>query len=101
MRLIVMFDLLQTTSAERSLYARFRKNLIQQGFMMMQESIYCKLVMNPIAAGFAKQGVDRIKPGKGLIQVLVITEKQYASIDYILGEPPQKQISSTDRLVII
>jgi len=96
-----MFDLPMTTSTERSHYARFRKNLIRQGFMMMQESIYCKLVMNPVAAELAKQGVNRIKPDKGLIQVLVITEKQYASIEYLLGDATRKQISNTDRLVIL
>ena len=101
MRLMVMFDLPTTTAKERAAYARFRKNLIKEGFLMMQESVYCKLVMSPLAAELAKQRVERIKPPRGLIQALVITEKQYASIDYILGSAPQKQISDTERLVIL
>ena len=101
MRLIVMFDLPTTTGEERAAYAKFRKNLIKEGFLMMQESVYCKLVMSPLAAELAKQRVERIKPHKGIIQVLVITEKQYASIEYILGSARQKQISDTERLVIL
>ena len=68
---------------------------------MMQESIYCKLVMNPLAAELVKQKVNRIKPRKGVIQALIITEKQYASIDYILGGQNLKERSDTERLVII
>lgn len=101
MRVIIMFDLPNTTYEDRSEYARFRKNLIKEGFLMMQESIYCKLVMNPLAAELVKQKVNRIKPRKGVIQALIITEKQYASIDYLLGGQNLKERSDTERLVII
>ena len=46
MRILVMFDLPTETSEERRDYRKFRKNLIKNGFIMMQESVYVKLVMN-------------------------------------------------------
>ena len=50
MRIIVMFDLPTISSAERKEYAKFRKFLIKSGFLMMQESIYCKLSPNSTLA---------------------------------------------------
>ena len=101
MRLIIMFDLPVITSDEKAAYTRFRKNLIKDGFIMMQESVYCKLVMNPLAAELAKERVNLIKPSKGIIQALIITEKQYSSIEYLVGESQTKQIDNTERLIIL
>lgn len=43
MRVFVFFDLPTATAAERREYSRFRKSLIKEGFLMMQESVYVKL----------------------------------------------------------
>ena len=50
MRIMVMFDLPVITSEQRREYTKFRKFLIKSGFLMMQESIYCKLALNGTAA---------------------------------------------------
>lgn len=98
MRVIVMFDLPVGTSEERAAYSRFRKELIKEGFIMMQESVYSKLAINAVAADLVKQRVNRIKPSKGIIQLMIITEKQYSQIDYLLGAPQEKQLDTTERL---
>ena len=46
MRVIVMFDLPVLSSSQIREYNKFRKFLIKSGFLMMQESIYCKLALN-------------------------------------------------------
>ena len=46
MRVIVFFDLPVLTDANRIDYRTFRKFLIKSGFMMIQESVYCKLAQN-------------------------------------------------------
>ena len=46
MRVLVMFDLPTETSIQRRNYRKFRKSLIKNGFIMMQESVYVKLAMN-------------------------------------------------------
>ena len=43
MRVMVMFDLPVITTEQRREYTRFRKYLLKNGFVMMQESIYTKL----------------------------------------------------------
>ena len=98
MRVIVMFDLPVVTAEERSAYNRFRRDLIKEGFLMMQESVYCKLAINAVSAELVKQRVKRIKPSKGVIQLLIVTEKQYSQIEYLLGGPQEKQLDDTERL---
>ena len=46
MRILVFFDLPTETSKDRKIYSRFRKFLIKEGFIMMQESVYSKLALN-------------------------------------------------------
>lgn len=101
MRVIVMFDLPVLTSAERSAYTKFRKYLIKTGFLMMQESVYCKLAQNQTAADTIVENLKKNKPSKGLVQVMKITEKQYSKIEYIVGEANSEVIDSDERLVIL
>lgn len=101
MRVIVFFDLPTVTASERREYARFRKGLIKNGFMMMQESVYCKLALNPSAASSVMEAVKAIRPGKGLVQMLLVTEKQFARMELVLGEYKTQIIDGEERLVIL
>lgn len=101
MRVLVMFDLPTVTSADRKEYTKFRKYLIKSGFLMLQESIYCKLSPNSTLADAVIENVRKNKPEKGLVQVLRVTEKQYAKMEYIVGEGNTEVLASDDRLVIL
>lgn len=101
MRVIVMFDLPVTTSKGKKEYARFRKYLIKSGFMMLQESIYCKLATNDTAAETIISNVRNNKPDEGLVQVLRVTEKQFARMEYIVGEPVNGVLDSSERIVFL
>ena len=46
MRMILMFDMPVDTAEERKAYRKFRKFLIDEGFIMHQFSIYSKLLLN-------------------------------------------------------
>lgn len=101
MRVMIMFDLPVTSAAERREYAHFRKLLIKNGFIMMQESIYTKLVQNESAARWAVDTVRKNKPKDGLVQALVVTEKQFAKIEYILGNASSEVLTSDERIVFL
>ena len=47
MRIIVFFDLPTETNEDKRAYRHFRKALIKDGFIMMQESVYTKLMTTP------------------------------------------------------
>ena len=101
MRVFVIFDLPVTTSAERRAYRKFRLFLIKTGFIMMQESVYSKLCLNATAAKVVSDNVKKHKPEKGLVELLIVTEKQYASIEYIVGSSNDEYLASTDRVVVV
>jgi CRISPR-associated protein Cas2 len=101
MRVLVFFDLPQTTIAERRAYRRFRKGLIRNGFIMMQESVYCKLALNNTAQESIMRTVRALKPEHGLIQMMAITEKQFQKIECVLGNVVADTLDSTDRLVVL
>lgn len=101
MRVIVFFDLPVETLENKRNYRQFRKFLIKKGFMMLQESVYCKIALNQTAANAIVGAVKSNKPDEGLVQMLVITEKQYSRMEYVVGEKQSSIIDSDERLVIL
>lgn len=101
MRVLVMFDLPTGTAAERKNYTLFRKFLIKNGFLMMQESVYCKIAQNAAIADFIVENVRKNKPKSGLVQLLKVTEKQYSKMEYIIGESRSEVLNSDERLVVL
>ncbi len=101
MRVVVLFDLPITTDQGKREYRSFRKYLVKSGFIMMQESVYCKLVQNDTAADTLIDNIRKNKPAAGLVQVLKLTEKQYSRIEYIVGESKSEILDTDERLVIL
>ena len=101
MRTIVFFDLPNIYLKDKKNYLKFRKYLLSEGFIMMQESVYTKIVMNLQQSTLLLDRLRKHAPKKGLIQVLTITERQYSQIEYIIGENQSKIINTEDRLVVL
>ena len=101
MRTIVFFDLPNVYSIDRRNYTRFRKYLINEGFLMLQESVYSKLILNSQQSQFLINRIKKNAPKKGLIQVLLITENQYAQMEYIIGSSQSKIVNNEERLIIL
>ena len=101
MRILVFFDLPVTTRENRREYVSFRKYLIKSGFMMVQESVYAKLVLNAVVGNAVVLNVKNNAPSSGLVQLLTITEKQYAKMLLIIGKEHSEVVDNDDRLVIL
>lgn len=101
MRVLVFFDLPVITEENRRAYRKFRKFLLKNGFLMLQESVYCKLALNSTAVRTIVDNVHKNKPEEGLIQLLTVTEKQYAKVDIIIGNIKNEILDSDERLVIL
>lgn len=99
MRIMIFFDLPTLSAKDLVDYRRFRKFLIKNGFIMMQESIYSRLVINRNSLSLVKKKVKDNLPSGGNIQLLVVTEKQFASIEYLRGKSQNKIVDSEDRVV--
>lgn len=101
MRLVVFFDLPVLTDKNRRDYRQFRKFLIKSGFLMLQESVYCKLAQNSTAADSILDNIKKNKPDDGLVQVLKVTEKQYSKMEFIVGGGKSEVLNTDERLIVL
>ena len=81
MWLFVMFDLPTETKTDRKRAARFRKQLLSDGFSMLQYSIYVRHCSSFENLSVHKRRVRTVLPPKGQISMMHITDKQYAQIE--------------------
>lgn len=101
MRMLVFFDLPTLTAEDRRNYRHFRKVLIQNGFIMLQESVYCKMMTSPSVENSCRKLIHNNKPAQGLIQILSVTEKQFVKMDYVVGECTSDVVDSEESLIIL
>jgi len=100
MRLLLFFDLPMDSKSERRKYNKFRKWLIENGYIMMQYSIYCKIFNNRDACEQHMNIIQRNAPNEGSIRIMMVTENQYANIKIIVGgKTKQELVSNTDTFI--
>lgn len=101
MRLIVFFDLPVTTKAERRAYTVFRRFLVNDGYDMIQFSVYGRLLNgNDGLEKHYKRLVDNLPP-EGSVRCLSLTEKQFASMKLLVGMPLFQEIAvKRDQLLL-
>lgn len=102
MRLILFFDLPTETAYDRKEYRRFIKFLNNEGFMMLQYSVYCKLCINNDSAKTEEKRIKNEAPSDGNIRYLIISEGQYLRITNLNDTYSlQEKITTTDRTMMI
>ena len=101
MRILVFFDLPTLTNEDKRNYRSSRNVLIKNGFIMLQESVYCKLMTSPSVENSVKNMIQKNKPPQGIVQTLLVTEKQFSKMDYVVGESKSDIIDSEERLIIL
>ena len=101
MRILVLFDLPVISSDDRRAYRHFRKAMLKKGFIMLQESVYCRMVLNKTMAEQVLDSIKRERPEKGLVMSLMITEKQFERMELITGEFVTDMVDSDERVVFL
>lgn len=96
-----MFDLPTDTAKERKEYRQFRKKLINEGFLMIQYSVYERVCVNRTNARFLENRIKKFLPSSGTVQSIMVTEKQYSDMHFLIGEPIDEVRNSSDRTVIL
>lgn len=101
MRLLVFFDLPTVTKAERRSYTVFRRFLINDGYDMIQFSIYGRILNgNDALEKHYKRLVGNLPP-EGSVRCLSVTEKQFASMKLLVGLPLfQEKAVKTNQLLL-
>ena len=86
MRILIFFDLPVKTKAQRREATRFRNFLLTDGYHMLQYSVYARVCNGMDAVEKHRRRVEQNLPDNGAIRLMVITEKQYESMDVLLGK---------------
>ena len=85
MRLMVFFDLPVDTKPNRTRATKFRNFLLKDGYHMVQYSIYSRVCNGYDSVEKHKKRLYLAVPDNGSVRLLVITEKQYESIEILVG----------------
>ena len=101
MRIVVFFDLPVVSAKERKAATQFRKFLVKDGYNMMQWSVYSRICNGTDSVAMHKQRLKQNLPEKGSGRVLTLTEKQFESIDILLGEKTFVDSSASTELINI
>lgn len=86
MRLLVMFDLPVTGKEERKAAAQFRNFLLKDGYYMMQFSVYVRIGNGIDGVNKHKMRLLRELPRTGSVRSLVVTERQFENMEFLVGE---------------
>jgi CRISPR-associated protein Cas2 len=101
MRLIVFFDLPMVTKTEKRAYVQFRRFLLNDGYDMVQWSVYARLLNgNDDHQKHLKRLVGHLPPA-GSVRCMTVTEKQFAGIKLLVGLPryQEKKVSPSQMLL--
>lgn len=93
MWLFVFFDLPVVTKKERKVAAQFRKNIMKDGFVMMQYSVYVRHCASYESQQVHVKRLRGIVPDTGMISILSVTDKQYGEIINIWGKEKQNNVA--------
>ena len=91
MRLIVFFDLPVATKTQKRVYTDFRRFLINDGYYMIQFSVYGRLCNSSEDVAKHESRLIANAPLSGSVRTLTVTEKQYAGIKVLSGKKKERE----------
>lgn len=101
MWLFVLFDLPVGTKSERSAATRFRNFLKDDGFLMLQFSVYARICRADEGLEKHLARVRKQLPTSGRVRALQVTDRQYDRMRLLLGEAGKSEKAAGQQLVLL
>lgn len=102
MRLLVFFDLPTLTKADKRAYVAFRRFLIQDGYDMIQWSVYGRIINGFDDMQTHLKRLSANLPPDGSVRALQVSEKQFAQMKLLVGLPRiQEKTVNAIQLVLL
>ena len=103
MVLFVMFDISTETKKDLEKYRKFRKKLLDFGFIMFQYSVYVRFCNSLVIAQKYEKKIEDIAPTNGSIRIMKITESQYSNMITIENyrEEPEKKVAQQGQTFMV
>ena len=84
--IFTMFDLPTATKKARKDYTYFRKNLLKDGFSMLQYSVYVRHCASEENAEVHNKRIKKKLPPDGEVRLITITDKQFGRMETFWGK---------------
>lgn len=82
---LVMFDLPVMSDEERRAATRFRKDLLDSGYLMIQFSVYARPCVSYETMGTHTRLLDKTVPEAGNVRVMFFTDAQWQRAYTVIG----------------
>ena len=98
--ILVMFDLPVGSSKQRREAAKFRNDLISEGFMMLQFSVYARPCPSADRVDSQTRRLRSLLPTGGEVRALTITDAQWGRMSVFCGKKPKKSEDMPEQLLL-
>ena len=99
--LMVFFDLPVKTKKQRRIATKFRKFLVDDGYIMLQYSVYTRICRGQEAVNKHMGRLTKSLPGEGSVRSLQVTDAQYARMKTLVGTRRSEEQLGTDQMVLL
>ena len=99
MEMLCMFDLPVKTAKNRRDYRLFRKFLLKNGFVPLEESVYCRMIPSGHPLRTLQTLIRKNKPPEGIVALLTVTEHQFENMEFITGQWKSNVVDSAESVV--
>lgn len=100
MWIFALFDLPVTTPKARKCYTRFRSLLLNEGFSMLQFSVYARYCVGDDSAEAFRVHIRRALPDEGHVRLLSVTDRQFGKMEVFHGKNAGPVEAEPDQLLL-
>ena len=98
--IMVMFDLPVLTDQERRVATRFRKELLDTGYLMIQFSVYARYIPSEEAAEAHRKTIRSAIPPLGQVRLMAVTDHQFGKMEVFYGKKPQEPEEGPEQVLL-
>lgn len=88
--LLALFDLPTREACQRKAAATFRKQLLREGFNMLQLSVYVRPCPSEESATHLRQRLRKNIPAEGHVRLISITDHQFGRMEVFMAQKVKK-----------
>lgn len=86
MRILVMLDLTNKHGTKKE-YTKLRNFLYSDGYLRIGTELFMRITSSRKATEKHMRRLEKYAPNTGTVRVIKLTERQYAGIWYLTGQP--------------
>ena len=86
MWLIALYDLPVKTKRDRRNYQEFHNLLLEEGFTMLQYSVYARYCPSEESSDHLRDRLRKQLPPDGQVRLMAITDRQFGKMEIFLGK---------------